>query len=113
MLLPAPARLRPPSTRTRLFLYIAARTTYPLSQLVWVFFFLKATLCANFLANKFNSREIIIYQDNFEKSEKHKLRISCPKCGRSLRGATSDMTGDTGVCPKCKAEFTINYPEED
>ena len=35
------------------------------------------------------------------------LLIHCPQCGRSLKGATKDMIGDTGVCPKCKAEFTI------
>jgi hypothetical protein len=44
-----------------------------------------------------------------EQSEvKHKkLIIHCPQCGRSLKGATKDMIGDTGVCPKCKAEFMI------
>jgi len=35
------------------------------------------------------------------------LRISCPQCGRSLNGATKDMIGDTGVCPKCRSEFVI------
>ena len=39
----------------------------------------------------------------------HDLRlvIHCPQCGRSLKGATKDMIGDTGICTKCKAEFTI------
>ena len=36
-----------------------------------------------------------------------RLVVHCPECGRSLKGATKDMIGDTGVCPKCKAEFTI------
>jgi hypothetical protein len=35
------------------------------------------------------------------------LVIHCPQCGRSLKGATKEMIGDTGICPKCKAEFTI------
>ena len=35
------------------------------------------------------------------------LVIHCPQCGRSLKGATKDMIGGIGVCPKCKAEFTI------
>jgi len=35
------------------------------------------------------------------------LKSNCPQCGRSLRGATQEMVGDTGVCPKCKAEFVI------
>ena len=43
-----------------------------------------------------------------QSEDKHKkLVIHCPQCGRSLKGATKDMIGDTGVCPKCKAEFTI------
>jgi hypothetical protein len=36
-----------------------------------------------------------------------RLTIHCPQCGRSLKGATKDMIGDIGVCPKCKAEFMI------
>lgn len=36
-----------------------------------------------------------------------KLKINCPSCGKVLRGATSDMIGDIGVCPVCKAEFEI------
>jgi predicted Zn-ribbon and HTH transcriptional regulator len=36
-----------------------------------------------------------------------KVSINCPKCGRSLEGATQEMIGDTGICPKCKAEFII------
>lgn len=36
-----------------------------------------------------------------------KLIIHCPQCYRLLKGATKDMIGDTGVCQKCKAEFTI------
>ena len=37
----------------------------------------------------------------------HSLIVKCPKCGKRLRGATSDMVGDTGVCPRCDAEFEI------
>ena len=36
-----------------------------------------------------------------------KIKVNCPQCGRSLKGATKDMIGDIGVCPKCKAEFAI------
>jgi len=36
------------------------------------------------------------------------IRIKCPNCNRKLRGATEDMVGETGVCPKCKTEFEIN-----
>jgi DNA-directed RNA polymerase subunit RPC12/RpoP len=39
-----------------------------------------------------------------------KMRVSCPKCGVSLRGVTSDMVGDIGVCPNCKHEFEIMEP---
>lgn len=58
-----------------------------------------------------------------EKSSK--LKFHCPNCGRSLYGATKEMIGDTGVCPKCKTEFVIGktsceestkpqkYPHED
>jgi len=37
-----------------------------------------------------------------------KLNVSCPNCGRRLKGVTTDMIGDTGVCAKCKTEFEIN-----
>lgn len=37
----------------------------------------------------------------------HKLRLDCPQCGHLLKGATTEMIGDIGVCPKCKAEFVI------
>jgi len=40
-------------------------------------------------------------------NEDKELDVKCPKCGRSLRGATKEMIGDTGVCPKCKTEFEI------
>jgi len=42
-------------------------------------------------------------------SEK-KLKLKCPECGSPLKGATADMIGDVGVCPKCKHEFTIGDP---
>lgn len=41
------------------------------------------------------------------RDKKPKLIINCPQCGRSLRGATEEMIGDTGLCPKCKVEFVI------
>lgn len=41
------------------------------------------------------------------RKRKTKLKVKCPGCGRSLKGATEAMIGDTAVCPKCKAEFTI------
>ncbi len=36
-----------------------------------------------------------------------KLKVKCPGCKRSLKGATEAMIGDTAVCPKCKTEFII------
>ena len=44
-------------------------------------------------------------------NEKPKLIINCPQCGRSLKGATQEMIGDTRVCPKCKAEFVIEQKQ--
>ena len=41
------------------------------------------------------------------KQRSKKLKLKCPHCGRSLKGATQSMIGDTGVCPKCNTEFTI------
>ena len=40
------------------------------------------------------------------------LVIHCPQCGRSLKGATEEIIGHTGVCTKCKAEFTIEQKGE-
>lgn len=36
-----------------------------------------------------------------------RFKVNCPSCGRRLRGATTDMLGDVGVCPHCRTEFTI------
>jgi len=36
-----------------------------------------------------------------------RLKLVCPNCGRPLKGATTDMIGDLGVCPRCHAEFEI------
>ncbi len=44
-------------------------------------------------------------------NEKPKLIINCPQCGHSLKGATQEMIGDKGVCPKCKAEFVIEQKQ--
>jgi hypothetical protein len=41
------------------------------------------------------------------KDKKSKLAANCPRCGCSLKGATPEMIGDKGVCPKCKTEFVI------
>ena len=35
------------------------------------------------------------------------IKVRCPECKKSLKGATDEMIGDIGVCPKCKAEFVI------
>ena len=40
-----------------------------------------------------------------------KIWVDCPQCGRLLKGATRGMIGDTGVCPKCKAEFVIKQEQ--
>lgn len=45
-------------------------------------------------------------------STNKKLRLNCPQCGRLLKGATREMIGDIGVCPKCKAEFAIEQKGE-
>lgn len=37
---------------------------------------------------------------------------SCPQCQTSLGGIAEDMIGDIGVCPRCKAEFTIRLETE-
>ena len=43
--------------------------------------------------------------------EDKNLKVNCPECGRSLKGATHAMIGDTGVCVKCKAEFVIGQTD--
>lgn len=40
-----------------------------------------------------------------------KICVDCPQCGGLLKGATREMIGDTGVCPKCKAEFVIKQEQ--
>ena len=44
-------------------------------------------------------------------TKSEKVSINCPRCGRSLKGATQEMIGDTGICPKCKAEFIIEQKQ--
>lgn len=56
-------------------------------------------------------RQLYVMYDDLQK-RKTKLRIKCPDCGRLLKGATEAMIGDIGVCPKCKAEFTIKSGDE-
>ena len=46
------------------------------------------------------------------KLKSNKIKINCPECGCSLKGATQEMIGDIGVCPKCKSEFTIEQKDE-
>ncbi len=48
----------------------------------------------------------------FEEQKSRKLKLACPQCGRSLKGVTEAMIGDIGVCPKCKAEFTIKQKDK-
>lgn len=45
------------------------------------------------------------------KDDSNKLQVNCPKCGRLLKGATREMIGDIGVCPKCKVEFVIEQEQ--
>ena len=47
----------------------------------------------------------VVYEELMK--HKTKLKVKCPVCRRSLKGATEAMIGDTAVCPKCKTEFTI------
>jgi len=48
-----------------------------------------------------------LLKKEIQKGKKVEIRVNCPQCGRSLKGATQEMIGDIGVCPKCKSEFTI------
>jgi len=50
-----------------------------------------------------------LYEDMIK--HKTKLKVTCPVCGRSLRGATQAMIGDTAVCPKCRTEFVLESTE--
>jgi len=56
-----------------------------------------------------NSQLKAIYDDLQKQTTK--LKLKCPGCGRSLKGATEGMVGDVGVCPKCKAEFVIEQKD--
>ncbi len=51
-----------------------------------------------------------IYNDVMRR--RTKLKVKCPYCRRSLKGATEAMIGDIGVCPKCKSEFIIEPKDE-
>lgn len=48
---------------------------------------------------------------NIEEKKDKKIKVNCPQCGRLLKGATREMIGDTGVCPKCKTEFVIEQKQ--
>ena len=43
----------------------------------------------------------------FEIPKVRKLGLRCPNCNKKLKGATSEMVGDIGVCPRCGTEFEI------
>ena len=70
------------------------------AAVVSILFFWTAFEHANFLANKFNSGDI-------SASKNCRLEVACPECGRGLKGATAQMIGETGICPKCGTEFEI------
>ncbi len=78
--------------------------------LIWPVCFMVKYLCN--LQNGSQVNKARNKQINYYEAKSRKLRINCPQCGRSLTGATQDMIGDTGVCPKCKAEFTIQKEEK-
>ncbi len=46
-------------------------------------------------------------QGTYAQGKHDRLKVRCPSCSRVLRGATREMIGEIGVCPKCGAEFTI------
>ncbi|MFC1739068.1 DUF2569 family protein [Planctomycetota bacterium] len=56
----------------------------------------------------------LIWSNYFEKSKRVKAtyrEVRCPECKRMLWGISADMIGNTRVCPKCKAEFTIGQED--
>jgi predicted Zn-ribbon and HTH transcriptional regulator len=79
------------------------------------FFYRQHMAKIKLIADKQNSNQemVIINKNLLEKTventytETEKLPIICPHCQRKLFGATRAMVGDTGICPKCKAEFII------
>jgi predicted Zn-ribbon and HTH transcriptional regulator len=63
---------------------------------------------------KNSNREMVIINKNLlnktvenTDTKTEKLHIVCPQCHKRLFGATRAMVGETGICPKCKAEFII------
>lgn len=65
--------------------------------------------CSLGLASFVSGRDLYMEMSNIrlKVTNRENLHIDCPQCGRSLKGATGEMIGDTGVCPKCKAEFIL------
>jgi len=65
--------------------------------------------CSIGLASLVSGRDLYMEMSNIRlrDTSRENLHIDCPQCGRLLKGATREMIGDTGVCPKCKAEFTL------
>lgn len=64
----------------------------------------------NFNKDKERSTRLGVICDD-ESKRNSKLKVKCPGCSRSLKGATEAMIGDIAVCPKCKAEFEIKQED--
>ena len=70
-----------------------------LALIVWAVYGIVCAICASIYPS---SKRCAATSDGARP-----LKVNCPKCGRRLRGATTKMLGDVGVCPKCKTEFPI------
>lgn len=57
-------------------------------------------------------RKLCVIYDDMQK-RKTKLKFKCPGCGRSLKGITQGMIGDSFTCPKCRTEFVIEVPDQE
>lgn len=56
-------------------------------------------------------RDIMNIDESIDPQEK--IKVISPHCRVYLRGVTRGMIGDTGVCTKCKGEFTIEEIRSD
>jgi len=72
--------------------------------IVWVILLIRATI-ATFKYHKGDRH--CGGQGTSAEEKQNRLKVVCPSCSRVLRGATREMVGDIGVCPKCRTEFTI------
>lgn len=99
---------------------------------VWIFLFVSYRLCTRKLASarfrkcRMCGRKLSLFNRAFDMqglcalctsevrkaSTPRKLKFNCPKCGKRLKGATSEMVGEIGVCSHCKTEFEIESPSE-